>query len=202
MWNPFRKRADAGDTEDAAPIKTDKKGWIRWPGRVVPKPFKGEHRQALNLALEAFKTDRPACPDCRQNGRYGVLMPVADDPMSRKCNDPECGMVITLNALAMANAPALHYAPAKRRDYFLRQATFLFVIGCAFLAAATLYAGYSRSVFMFAAALIVAVPVFSAVFVLRYRAWQADKGRFYEAQAPFGDFVRDELNSLFPSRVI
>lgn len=207
MWNPLRRKR-AEKAVEADEIYVTKDGWIRRAGRrtyrfarfLAPNnPVKRQHVDSLKLALEAFKTDRPACPDCQLHGRDGVLLPVADDPMSRRCSHPECGTVITLNTLAQANAPTLHYSPEKRRDYFLRQATMMFVIACVLVSAAALYSAFRGSVMMFIGGLLLSAPLFMTVFAMRYRAWQAVTGRFYETVAPLGDFVSDELRSLFSS---
>lgn len=207
MWNPLRRKS-AEKADEAEEIEVTKQGWLRRSARGTfrfarfispPNPIKRQHAHSLKLAIEAFKTDRPACPDCRQNGRSGVLLPVADDPMTRRCSDPECGTTVTLNMLAQANSPILHYAPAKRRDYFLRQAMIMFIIACALVSAAAIYSAYRGSVAMFVGGLVLSAPLFMTVFAMRYRAWQADTGRFYEVAAPLGDFVRDEMRAVFSS---
>lgn len=198
MWIPFRKRrAKAPDIESGNGEPTvDRKGFLRWPGKTVPRLVKGEHMNAYRLAREAFHTDRPQCPDCKNAGRHGVLIPIEGQPDSRQCSDPDCGMVITLRDLAAINAPIVHFAPEARQAYFIKQATLFFVVACAVLSVAVLYSSWQGSWFMFLAAIICSVPVFAGAFAMRYRAWQVKTNRFYEPTAPFGDFIRDEIEAL------
>jgi hypothetical protein len=138
----FRRGRKTAQTDaNNAPV-VDKKGFLRWPGKVIPRPIKDTHRNALKMTVEAFSADRPDCPDCKREGRSGVLLPISGRPNSRRCSDPDCGMEITLRELADMNAPVIHYAPEARRAYFLRSANIMFVIACAVLSAAVLYSGW------------------------------------------------------------
>ncbi|NSX94426.1 hypothetical protein [Agrobacterium tumefaciens] len=192
-----RGRKKAHTHEDAAAPVTDRKGFLRWPGRVVPRPIKTAHSEALKMTIQAFSTDRPDCPDCKREGREGVLLPVPGRPNARRCSDPDCGTEITLRELAEANAPAIHYAPEARRAYFLRSATIMFVIACGVLSAAVLYSGWMGSWIMMLAAFLLSMPLFMACFAMRYRAWQVAENRFYEEKAPLGEFVQAELAGIF-----
>lgn len=195
----FRRRRKVAQTNDAegAPPVADKRGFLRWPGRVIPRPIKDFHRNALKMTVAAFSADRPDCPDCKRDGRNGVLLPVPGRPNARRCSDPDCGLEITLRELADINGPVVHYAPEARRAYFLRSATILFVIACAVLSAAVLYSGWVGSGLMMFAAFLLSMPLFMGCFAMRYRAWQVAENRFYEEKAPLGEFIQAELDNIF-----
>ena len=53
---------------------------------------------------------------------------------------------------------------------------------------------------MLIVAIVITGLTFVGFFAMRYRAWQAATGRVFEAQAPFGDFMRDELRGLTGGR--
>lgn len=194
----FRRGRKAAQTTDAndAPA-ADKRGFIRWPGKVIPRPIKDTHRNALKMTVEAFSADRPVCPDCKREGRSGVLLPVAGRANARRCSDPECGMEITLRELADINGPAIHYAPEARRAYFLRSANIMFVVACAVLSGAVLYSGWKGSGLMMFAAFLLSMPLFMSCFAMRYRAWQVAENRFYEEKAPLKDFIQSEIAAIF-----
>ncbi|CAH0343634.1 hypothetical protein [Rhizobium sp. CECT 9324] len=192
-----RGRKAAQTTEDNAAPVVDKRGFLRWPGKVIPRPIKDTHRNALKMTVAAFSADRPDCPDCRREGRAGVLLPVAGRPNARRCSDPDCGMEITLRELADINGPAIHYAPEARRAYFLRSANIMFVVACVVLSGAVLYSGWMGSGLMMFAAFLLSMPLFMGCFAMRYRAWQVAENRFYEEKAPLGDFIQAELASIF-----
>jgi hypothetical protein len=195
-----RRRKEAQPTDaDVAPV-ADRKGFLRWPGRVIPRPIKSTHVNALKMAVDAFSADRPDCPDCKREGRSGVLLPIPGKANARRCSDPECGLEITLRELADINAPAVHYAPEARREHFVRSATLMFVIACAVLSVAVLYSGWMGSWMMMFAAFLLSMPLFMACFAMRYRAWQVAENRFYEEKAPLGEFVQAELASLFKGK--
>ena len=65
-----RKVAQTTDADDTPPV-ADKRGFLRWPGRVIPRPIKDSHRNALKMTVSAFSADRPDCPDCKREGRSG-----------------------------------------------------------------------------------------------------------------------------------
>mgnify|MGYP001547340924 CR=1 FL=1 len=160
---------------------------------LKPKIIKSEHRYAAAAARGAFALDRAACPHCGS----GSLHPTADREL-RRCDG--CGSSVSLDELASHHGEWLSETAAQRQDHFRRSARILMqfaALGLALSAGASLYAGSSQMVF---AASLLALPVFAGAFAMRYRAWQAATGRFYEAQAPFGDFMRDELRGLTGGR--
>nr|WP_176024937.1 hypothetical protein [Brucella pseudintermedia] len=168
--------------------------WGQFFNNLLGRPVKRQHSGLFKTPLkQAFTVSRPACPDCQLHGRDGVLLPVTDDPMSRRCSNSDCGRVVTLDMLARLNASQLFHASAQRHAYFVRQATMMFVIASILVSAAAIYSAYRGSVMMFIGGLIVSGPLFMTVFAMRYRAWQARTGRFYEVKAPIHDFIRDEL---------
>lgn len=166
---------------------------LREVGRAMrpraPRFWKRENRIGWQLFRSATSPDRPSCPVCRR----GVLLPIAGNPMTRRCSDPECETTLALADLARANAAKLHFNAESRVQLYRRQAVIMFMIASGLVSAAALFSAYRGSVGMFVATLILAVPLFMTVFAARYRAWQAEKGRYYEVRAPFGDFIRDEL---------
>lgn len=194
----FRRRRKAEPEQDTTP-KVDRRGFLRWPGKIIPRPIKASHRKTLQLTTEFFSADRPQCPDCRAEGRDGVLLPVPNRPNIRKCSDPDCALTITLRELADINGEQVHYVPEARKAYFERWATILFVVGCAVLSGAVLYSGWRGSGSMMFAAFLLSMPVFMGAFAMRYRAWQVSENRFYEEKAPLGEFVQAELANLFRS---
>ncbi|NTE31985.1 hypothetical protein G6M22_24830 [Agrobacterium tumefaciens] len=89
---------------------------------------------------------------------------------------------------------------AQRQDHFRRSARILMQFAALGLALSTGASFFAGSTQMVVAASLLTLPVFAGAFAMRYRAWQAATGRFYEAQAPFGDFMRDELRGLTGGR--
>ncbi|UXT85555.1 hypothetical protein [Agrobacterium tumefaciens] len=173
--------------------------------RIKPKIIKPEHRyaaaaargafalDAAAAARRAFALDRAACPRCGT----GSLQPTGDNEL-RRCDG--CGSSVSLDELASRHGEWLNDTAEQRHDHFKRSFWLLAKIaGIAlmFAAGASIYAGSSQMIF---AAFVLAIPMFAAAFAMRYRAWQAATGRFYEAKAPLGDFMRDELRSLTGGR--
>ena len=166
---------------------------IEPPVRIIPGVVKNEHRYAAAAARGAFALDRAACPYCGS----GSLQPTADREL-RRCDG--CGSSVSLDELARHHGEWLNETAAQRQDHFRRSARILMqfaALGLALSAGASFFAGSTQ---MVVAASLLALPVFAGAFAMRYRAWQAATGRFYEAQAPFGDFMRDELRSLTGGR--
>ncbi|MFS2327867.1 hypothetical protein U2P60_21205 [Brucella sp. H1_1004] len=166
---------------------------LKSPVRIKPEIIKPEHRYAAAAARGAFALDRAACPRCGS----GALMPTGDNEL-RRCDG--CGSSVSLDELASRHGEWLHDTAEQRHDHFKRSSRLLVQIAALALtlaAGASIYAGSSQMIF---AAFLLAIPMFAGAFAMRYRAWQAATGRFYEAQAPLGDFMRDELRSLTGGR--
>lgn len=194
LWRR-RKAASAGEDNGEEKPKAGKDGIFRKYRRIVtPKLVKSENVHMATMVKDAFRVDRPPCPDCEAQGRKGRLVPVPESGNMRRCDT--CDLTITLHDVANAAEP-MYYAPEKRRDYFLRRATVYFVITCLLLSCAVLYSAWRGSWMMFIFALVFSVPLFMSVFAMRYRAWQVSNNRMFEQTAPFGDFVQDELRGLF-----
>ncbi|MCL6655667.1 hypothetical protein A6R70_25815 [Agrobacterium rubi] len=160
---------------------------------MKPEFIKREHRYAATAARGAFAHDRAACPRCGS----GSLLPTGEREL-RRCDG--CGSSVSLDELAGHHEEWLSDNAHQRQDHFRRSARLLIqfaAFGLALSAGASFYMGSSQ---MMVAAALLAVPVFAGAFAMRYRAWQAATGRFYEAQAPFGDFMRDELRGLTGGR--
>lgn len=166
---------------------------VKSPIRMKPEVIKREHWYAAAVARGAFAHDRAVCPRCGS----GSLLPTGEREL-RRCD--ECGSSVSLDELAGHHEEWLSDNAHQRQDHFRRSARVLMrfaALGLALSAAGSLYAGSSQ---MVVAAVLLAVPVLAGAFAMRYRAWQAATGRFYEAQAPFGDFMRDELRGLISGR--
>ncbi len=166
---------------------------MKAPFRVIPRVIKNEHRYLADAAHKAFRKDRAACPKCGN----GMLRHTEAKEL-RRCDG--CGSVVSLDDLAIHHGSRLDATAAQRLDYFLRSATRMFLIACAVLSAAVLYSGWTGSPELMFAAFLLSIPLFMGCFAMRYRAWQAATGRVYEAKAPFGDYMRDELRSLTGGR--
>lgn len=166
---------------------------LKSPIRLKPEIIKREHRYAATAARGAFAHDRAVCPRCGS----GSLLPTAEREF-RRCDG--CGSSVSLDELASHHGEWLNETAVQRQDHFRRSARILMqfaTLGLALSAGASFFAGSTQ---MVVAASLLALPVFAGAFAMRYRAWQATTGRFYEAQAPFGDFIRDELRGLTGGR--
>lgn len=168
--------------------------------RIKPKIIKPEHRyaaaaargtfalDAAGAARRAFALDRAACPRCGT----GSLQPTGDREL-RRCDG--CGSSVSLDELAIRNGYWMGDTAAQRQERFRRRARLLAqiaVFSLVLAAGASISAGSPR---MLVAAIFLVTPIFAGVFAMRYRAWQAETGRVYEAKAPFGDFIRDLVRS-------
>ena len=166
---------------------------VKPPVRIIPGVVKNEHRYVATAARGAFRVDRAACPTCTD----GLLQPTNDDE-TRRCD--HCGTVVTLDDLAILNGAWLDDTAAQRRDYCERHARLLVQIDLISLALAGAWGAFTGSWSPLIAVGIFSVPMLTQAFMFRYRAWQAATGRVYEAKAPFGDFMRDELRGLTGGR--
>ncbi|TCM46322.1 hypothetical protein C8J36_11925 [Rhizobium sp. PP-F2F-G48] len=166
---------------------------LKAPVRVIPRVLKNEHRYISAAARGALRADRAGCPVCET----GSLRPTGDT--EARCCD-QCGTVVTLDDLAIFNGERLEDSATQRHDYFRRHARLLGQVAALSLVLAAGASLYAASAQMLVAALLLSVPILAGVFAMRYRAWQAATGRVYEAKAPFGDFMRDELRGLIGGR--
>ncbi|UXT85522.1 hypothetical protein [Agrobacterium tumefaciens] len=88
----------------------------------------------------------------------------------------------------------------QRQDHFRRSARILMQFAVIWLLVTVSWSAYVGSVEMLIVAIVITGLTFVGFFAMRYRAWQAATGRVFEAQAPFGDFMRDELRGLIGGR--
>jgi hypothetical protein len=194
LWRR-RKAASAGEDNGEEKPKAGKDGIFRRYRRIVtPKLVKSENVHMASLVRDAFRVERPPCPDCEAHGRHGRLLPVPESDNMRRCDT--CDLTITLHDVANAAEPVF-YAPEKRRQFFLRRATGYFLLTCLLLSCGVLYGAWRGSWMIFIFALIYSMPLLMSVFAMRYRAWQVANNRLFERTAPFGDFLRDEMRGLF-----
>ncbi len=166
---------------------------IEPPVRIIPGVVKNEHRYAAAAARGAFALDRAACPYCGS----GSLQPTADREL-RRCDG--CGSSVSLDELARHHGEWLNETAAQRQDHFRRSARILMQFAVVWLLLTASWSAYAGSAEMLIVAIVITGLTFVGWFAMRYRAWQAATGRVFEAQAPFGDFMRDELRGLTGGR--
>ncbi|RRY16186.1 hypothetical protein EGJ57_22165 [Brucella anthropi] len=166
---------------------------LKSPVRIKPEIIKREHRYAAAAARGALALDRAACPRCGT----GSLQPTGDREL-RRCDG--CGSSVSLDELACRNGEWLRDTAEQRHDHFRRSARILMQFAVVWLMLTGSWSAYAGSLEMLIVAGVITFLILVGFFAMRYRAWQAATGRFYEAQAPFGDFMRDELRSLTGGR--
>lgn len=166
---------------------------VKPPVRIIPGIVKNAHRYAAQEARIAFRPDRAACPHCGS----GSLQPTADREL-RRCDG--CGSSVSLDELARHHGEWLNETAAQRQDHFRRSARILMQFAVVWLLLTGSWSAYVGSVEMLIVASVITGLTFVGFFAMRYRAWQAATGRVYEAKAPFGDFMRDELRGLTGQR--
>lgn len=162
---------------------------MRFPLRLIPRVIKDEHRYVAQLTREAWRQDQPLCTRCatghlHRDGRgshAGLL----------RCDN--CGAIVSLNDLARVNTPWLHEVASERYQNFRKTADILILVTALLVSAGALGSAFVGSVSMFVAVMIFSVPMSAGVCAMRYRAWQAWAGRYYEQRAPFGDWLRAEI---------
>lgn len=166
---------------------------LKAPVRVIPRVLKNEHRYVGEAARGALRPDRAACPHCGS----GSLQPTGDREL-RRCDG--CGSSVSLNELASHHGEWLNETAARRQDHFKRSARLLMQFAVVWLLLTVSWSAYAGSVEMLIVGSVITGLTFVGFFAMRYRAWQAATGRVFEAQAPFGDFMRDELRGLTGGR--
>ncbi|WP_080803941.1 hypothetical protein [Agrobacterium tumefaciens] len=107
---------------------------------------------------------------------------------------------MSLDELASHHGQWLSETAAQRQDHFRRSARILIVFAVVWLLLTGSWSAYLGSVEMLIVAGVITGLTFVGFFAMRYRAWQAATGRVFEARAPFGDFMRDELRGLTGGR--
>ncbi|WP_320203900.1 hypothetical protein [Agrobacterium rosae] len=107
---------------------------------------------------------------------------------------------MSLDELASHHGEWLNETAAQRQEHFRRSARLYLQFAVVWLLMTASWSAYVGSVKMLAVAIVITGLLFVGFFAMRYRAWQAATGRVFEAQAPFGDFMRDELRGLTGGR--
>ena len=107
---------------------------------------------------------------------------------------------MSLDELARHHGEWLNETTAQRQDHFRRSARILMQFAVVWLLLTASWSAYAGSAEMLIVAIVITGLTFVGWFAMRYRAWQAATGRVFEAQAPFGDFMRDELRGLTGGR--
>lgn len=131
------------------------------------------------------------CPHCRR----GKLMPVPGAMDLRKCDDPGCGAEYALaemgRTFALEHADVHQLAASARRE-----AMTLFVAAEIIGVLAAAWAIYARSWLTLFGAALLCLVVCATAMVSRYRAWQIEHGRLFEARAPLWAFAVSEVQGL------
>ena len=166
---------------------------LKSPVRMKPEIIKREHRYAAAAGRVAFAHDRAACPRCGS----GWLQPTADREL-RRCDG--CGSSVSLDELASHHGKWLNDTAHQRQDHFRRSARIFVQFALVWLLVTVSWSAYARSADMLIVAGVITFLAFVGFVAMRYRAWQASTGRVFEAQAPFADFMRDELRGLTGGR--
>ncbi|SEP49170.1 hypothetical protein SAMN04487843_12952 [Methylobacterium sp. ap11] len=166
-------------------------GILTFLGGRLTRRVGPEHKTFVAMSGTVLGGTHATCPACRR----GRLMNDPESPALRRCDDPACGATFTLAEMGRTFALEGTDARDLARDA-RRQAWSLFlaavVIGC--LAAA--WAVYAHSWLTLLGALLLCIVVLASALVQRYRAWQLDQGRMFEARAPIGAFLAAELHEL------
>ena len=167
----------------------------RWAGSLGilrPRVVGADHRAGFKAAERALAGLRPHCPTCGT----GRLERVAGSPSLRACSNQECGATVSLDALSGA-ALELGIDRAEAAAQHRREATHLIYGAQSGTIAASLWAAYSGSWATLAGGAGIAAVLLALAVVARYRAWQVEHVRMFELQAPFRDFVQNEIGTLF-----
>lgn len=150
-----------------------------------------EHRAFAGMTGTVLGGTRTICPACRR----GRLMGVPDALDRRRCDDPACGAEYALaefgRTFALEGADLRALAAHERR-----QAVTLFVAAEIVGVLAAAWAIYAHSWLTLLGALLLCVVVCATAMVSRYRAWQFEQGRMFEARAPLGAFLAAEFDGL------
>lgn len=151
-----------------------------------------EHRRFASMTGTVLGGTHASCPACRR----GQLVGVPDALGLRKCDDPTCGAEFSLAELgrtyALEGADVRDLAAHERRQAFT-----LFVAAEIIGVLAAAWSVYTRSWSTLWGALLLCIVVCATALVSRYRAWQLEHGRMFEARAPLGAYLAAEFHGLF-----
>ena len=150
-----------------------------------------EHRSFAAMTGTVLGGAHAACPICRR----GHLRPDPAAPNLRQCDDPACRATFSLaemgRTFAIEGADVRDLAHESRR-----QALVLFLTAVLLGVLAAAWAVFAQSWLTLLGAVLLCTVVLASALVQRYRAWQLDQGRMFEARAPFGAFLASELHAL------
>lgn len=165
--------------------------WFGWVGVLRPRVLGRDHHAGFSIAERAMLARGPHCPACGT----GRLREQPGDPTLRVCQSQDCAAVVSLAALAdeaMATDTNRSEIVARHR----RDAVRLIVTAQAGTLAASIWAIYSGSWATLWGGLGIALVLVSMAVVARYRAWQVEQVRMFEARPPFGEFLAFEAASV------
>lgn len=151
-----------------------------------------EHRSFAAMSGTVLGGTHALCPTCRR----GRLMSDPEALDLRRCDDPKCGATYSLAELgrtyALDGADPRTLAADERQ-----QALTLFVAAEIIGVLAAAWAIYARSWLTLLGAALLCLVVCATAMVSRYRAWQLEHGRLFEARAPLRAFAAAEFDGLF-----
>ncbi len=151
-----------------------------------------EHKGFAAMGGTVLGGTHALCPTCRR----GRLMSDPEALDLRRCDDPKCGATFSLPELGRTYA--LDGAdPRTLAAYERQQALTLFVAAEIIGVLAAAWAIYARSWLTLLGAALLCLVVCATAMVSRYRAWQLEHGRLFEARAPLRAFAVSEVQGLF-----
>lgn len=151
-----------------------------------------EHRSFASITGTVLGGTRAICPACQR----GQLVSVPDGLDLRRCDNPRCGAEYSLAELGRTFA--LEGANMRELAAHERQQAFTLFVGAEVIGvAAAAWAVYAHSWLTLLGALLLCIVICAAAMVSRYRAWQLEQGRMFEARAPLGAFLAAELGGRF-----
>lgn len=150
-----------------------------------------EHRTFAAMTGTVLSGAHATCPTCQR----GHLLPDPGAPALRKCDDSVCGATYSLaeigRTFALEGTDVSDLAHEARR-----QALVLFLAAVLIGVVAAVWAIFAHSWLTLLGAVLLCIVVLASALVQRYRAWQLERGRLFEACAPLGAFLKAELNGL------
>lgn len=150
-----------------------------------------EHRTFAAMTGTVLGGTHAVCPAC---GR-GHLRPDPGVPSLRKCDDPACGATFSL--AEMGRTFALEGADIRDLAHEARRQAFVLLLAAVLIAVvAAAWAIYAQSRLTLLGAVLLCIVVLASALVQRYRAWQLERGRMFEARAPLGAFMAAEIDAL------
>ncbi len=165
--------------------------WFGLVGKLRPRVLGVDHRAGFSVAKRAMAAREPHCPTCG----VGRLRGQDGDPSVRVCRNVGCGAIVSLAVLAdeamTVNEDRIEIVARHRRE-----AIRLILAAQAGAIAASIWAIYSGSWATLWGGAAIAVVLLAMAVVARYRAWQVEHVRMFEAKPPFGEFLASEAASV------